>query len=188
MSPLSSSPMLQRLKQAARPRQFHDRLVGCVILTVGLSCMGCAVGPVGVLPTRHTTTETALVIDRYSLGRLRVGGEVPGLNLGPHRTSLVYSRSDVDPNRVHEKGTHWTFLPGRSIDAESVCRAKSWSGLEIETSQFNPQLAIGMGTSMLTVIDARGAGEVRQVHYDPANPSTTFVSRRPQPAEIDSLK
>ena len=97
----------------------------------------------------------------------------------------MYSRSEADPNRIFEKGTRWTFLPGKSVDAESICRAKSWSGIEIETSRFNPQLAIGMGTSMLTVIDARGKGEFRQVRYDPGNPSATFVARRPHAAETD---
>lgn len=136
-----------------------------------LVASGCAIGNVGMLASRVTTTQSAKVIDVFSVGGwLRNSSFDRGASLG-YRSATYVLPNDTN----QETGQKWSFFVAPILQDKPLCVGSTMIGIEAQNSNFAQGASIGYKQTLTTVGPTLGESVVIQLRFDRNDPTKTFV-------------
>jgi hypothetical protein len=171
---------------ARRISNFHP--IGVFIIGVSLLGSGCTFGNYGSLVTRYTQTETATIMDVYSVGlQMRTDQLDRGATLGYRRASYIYIRdSNIDSSKdkncwlsFNSEGvepstkTEWCLFQSPTLDAEMRTRASTSAGIELQYTKELQRVNMGYLDQAITVGPKPNESIVYKLDYIRNEPEKT---------------
>jgi hypothetical protein len=158
-----------------RHRSWRKYVSMCQVVAVGtvFACIGCSVGNYGTLLARYTYTDTAVVLDSYTIGlQLRPQGPDGGLSLGYRRASYVFPRAAEQPEPTT---VVWRCFAAPWPPGSLVTRGITTLGMEIQATPDMSRITLGYLDQMLTAGPPPGASQVVSVFYNRNQPHRTHI-------------
>jgi len=130
---------------------------------------GCAVDTVGILASRVTPADSAVVIDLYTVGaHLRTRPGDRGLTMGLARRSYVFAAEDAGN---FSPGWHLVWAPMPPVVA--VAQHVASLGLEARAGPVDYGLTLGLRVATVIAQVPRGADMALALDYTPSHPERT---------------
>ncbi len=146
-----------------------------LIILVSLIFGGCAVGNYGTLLSRKTFTDTATVVEVYSLGlQLRPEAFDRGASFGVRHAAYIFPCTQGKGGA--NEGEGWEWFRFKWPEAEDlVTRTNSTWGLEAQTMPEMNRLAAGYQDQVVTVDRHPEESKLVRISYNRSDPKSASL-------------
>lgn len=165
-------------------------IILALLLAGSIWASGCAIGNYGSLLTRYTYTDTATVMDVYSLG-LQVRDFQPdrGTTFGYRRSSYIFPRQNTQSTARQpdcwlgfswgtsesQETNKWCLFQSPPVQEEMLTRISTTAGVEIQYNGGFNRLSLGYLDQALTIGPQPGESMVYKLDYTRNDPEKTYV-------------
>lgn len=174
-------------------RISHADIFTCLlVLCITFIESGCTIGNYGSLLTRYTHTDTATVMDIYSLGaQVRTFKPDRGATLGYRRATYIFVKEnrgehkqnnscflsipwEIENDKAHPR-TEWCLFQSPLLKAEMLTRASTSTGIEVQSTPEIKRLNVGYLDQAITVGPELGESMIYKLDYKRNEPEKTKV-------------
>jgi len=140
-----------------------------MVIAIGFSAAGCAFDDVGLVAAEVTRTDSAVVVDAYSIGAyLRTRADDPGVSIGYSRHSYLFTRDELP-----EAAAGWHYLSIPLGDKPAHVTDSRVAGLDVRTGARETSVAIGYAAVTTIAQIPSDDSVVMAVDYAPDRPELT---------------
>ncbi len=142
---------------------------------VSLLLTGCSVGNMGTLMSRKTFTDTATVLEVYSLGlQLRPEAFDRGASFGVRHAAYIFPCTNAKTGADEGKG--WEWFRFKWPDAEDpVTRTNSTWGVEAQTMPEMNRLSAGYQDQVVTIDRHPEESKLVRISYNRSDPKSAYL-------------
>lgn len=139
-----------------------------------ISFSGCTWGNYGTLATKTTYTETAMIVDVYSVGmQVRPQSMDGGASLGNRHAVYIYPCPKGNQNHTD---SGWSFFKVTLPEKDPVARVNSTYGLDFEAAPDLTRFSLGYSDQIITNGPKPGESRIVKLDFDRKNIKLTDVS------------